>query len=172
MRIDGPLSARAVLDHFNDKGRALLGLGQEDAAVRIAQLLAHEADLSAAWGGLPGTDHPRHWQPAVGDEAAMSDRRSEHRRLDVHLPLWWALPLAVRDRQPHRVTLPLAASRDALGRADPPQHARRLVEPHGARLRSTSRRACTGARAAPCTRRRPRATRARSAATRAGRRWS
>jgi hypothetical protein len=114
MRIDGPLSARAVLDHFNDKARGLLGIGQEDAAVRIAQLLAHEADLSAAWGGLPGTDHPRHWQPAVGDEAAMSDKRSEHRRLDVHLPLWWALPLAVRDRQPHRVTLPLGANRDAL----------------------------------------------------------
>jgi hypothetical protein len=36
MRIDGPLSARAVLDHFNDKGRGLLGIGQEDAAVRIA----------------------------------------------------------------------------------------------------------------------------------------
>ena len=114
MRIDGPLSARAVLDHFNEKGRALLGAGQEDAAARIAQLLAHEADLSAAWGGLPGTDHPRHWQPDVGDEAAMSDRRSEHRRLDIHLPLWWALPLAVRDRQPHRVTLPLAAGREAL----------------------------------------------------------
>ena len=115
IRFDGPLSARAVLDHFNEKGRGLLGLGQEDAAVRIAQVLAHEADLSAAWGGLPGTDHPRHWQTAVGDEAAMSDRRSEHRRLDVHLPLWWALPLAVRDRQPHRVTLPLAANREALG---------------------------------------------------------
>lgn len=114
LRIEGPLSARAVLDHFNDKGRALLGAGQEDAAVRIAQLLAHEADLSAAWGGLPGTDHPRHWQQAVGDEAAMSDARSEHRRLDVHMPLWWALPLAVRDRQPHRVTLPLATHRDAL----------------------------------------------------------
>ena len=115
MRIDGPLSARAVLDHFNEKGRGLLGLGQEDVGVRIAQLLAHEADLSAAWGGLPGTDHPRHWQSTVGDEAAMSDKRSEHRRLDVHLPLWWALPLAVRDRQPHRVTLPLAANREALG---------------------------------------------------------
>ncbi len=114
MRIDGPLSARAVLDHFNDKGRALLGADQADAAVRIAQLLAHEADLSAAWNGLPGTDHPRHWQPAVGDEAALSDARSEHRRLDVHLPLWWALPLAVRDRQPQRVTLPLAATREGL----------------------------------------------------------
>ena len=114
MRIDGPLSARAVLDHFNDKGRGLLGTGQEDAAVRIAQLLAHEADLSAAWGGLPGTDHPRHWQPSVGDEAAMSDRRSEHRRLDVHLPLWWAWPLAVRDRKPYRITLPLAATREGL----------------------------------------------------------
>lgn len=114
MRIDGPLSARAVLDHFNEKSRTLLGAAQADAAGRIAQLLAHEADLSAAWGGLPGTDHPRHWQPAVGDEAAMSDRRSEHRRLDVHLPLWWALPLAVRDRHPQRVTLPLAANRDAL----------------------------------------------------------
>ena len=114
MRIDGPLSARAVLDHFNEKGRGLLGIGQEDAGTRIAQLLAHEADLSAAWGGLPGTDHPRHWQSAVGDEAAMSDKRSEHRRLDVYLPLWWALPLAVRDRQPHRVTLPLAANREAL----------------------------------------------------------
>ena len=115
MRIDGPLSARAVLDHFNEKGRGLLGLGQEDVGVRVAQLLAHEADLSAAWGGLPGTDHPRHWQSAVGDEAAMSDKRSAHRRLDVHLPLWWALPLAVRDRQPHRVTLPLPANREALG---------------------------------------------------------
>jgi len=114
LRIDGPLSARAVLDHFNDKGRGLLGAGQDDAAGRIAQLLAHEADLSAAWGGLPGTDHPRHWQPTVGDEAALSDRRSEHRRLDVHLPLWWALPLAVRDRQPQRVVLPLAATREAL----------------------------------------------------------
>jgi hypothetical protein len=114
MRIDGPLSARAVLDHFNEKGRGQLGIGQEDAGTRIAQLLAHEADLSAAWGGLPGTDHPRHWQGAVGDEAAMSDKRSEHRRLDVYLPLWWALPLAVRDLQPHRVTLPLAANRDAL----------------------------------------------------------
>jgi hypothetical protein len=115
MRIDGPLSARAVLDHFNEKGRGLLGEGQEDAAARIAQVLAHEADLSAAWGGLPGTDHPRHWQHAAGDEAAMSDRRSGHRRLDVHLPLWWSLPLAVRDRQPQRVTLPLAATREALG---------------------------------------------------------
>ncbi len=114
MRIDGPLSARAVLDHFNEKGRGLLGVGQEDVGTRIAQLLAHEADLSAAWGGLPGTDHPRHWQAAVGDEAALSDKRSEHRRLDVHLPLWWALPLAVRDLQPHRVTLPLATDRDAL----------------------------------------------------------
>ena len=114
LRIDGPLSARAVLDHFNDKGRGLLGVGQEDAATRIAQVLAYEADLSAAWGGLPGTDHPRHWQPAVGDEAAVSDRRSEHRRLDVHLPLWWAFPLAVRDRQPYRITLPLAAKREAL----------------------------------------------------------
>ncbi len=114
MRIDGPLSARAVLDHFNEKGRGLLGMGQEDAAARIAQLLAHEADLSAAWGGLPGTDHPRHWQPAVGDEAAMSDKRSEHRRLDVHLPLWWAWPLAVRDRKPYRITLPLAATREGL----------------------------------------------------------
>ncbi len=114
IRLDGPLSARAVLDHFNEKGRGLLGPGQEDAAIRIAQLLAHEADLSAAWGGLPGTDHPRHWQPSVGDEAAMSDRRSEHRRLDVHLPLWWAHPLAVRDRKPYRITLPLAATRDGL----------------------------------------------------------
>src|ERR1700758_3498543 len=114
LRIDGPLSARAVLDHFNGKGRGLLGAGQEDAAGRIAQLLAHEADLSAAWGGLPGTDHPRHWQPGVGDEAAMSDKRSEHRRLDVHLPLWWAWPLAVRDRKPYRITLPLAATRGCL----------------------------------------------------------
>jgi hypothetical protein len=114
MRIDGPLSARAVLDHFNEKGRGLLGLDQDDAAVRIAQLLAHEADLSAEWRGLPGTDHPRFWQPATGDEAAMSDRRSEHRRLDVYLPMWWALPLAVRDHQPHRVTLPLATNRDAM----------------------------------------------------------
>jgi len=114
LRIDAPLSARAVLDHFNDKGRALLGAGQEDAAGRIAQVLAHEADLSAAWGGLPGTDHPRHWQSDVGDEAALSDRRSEHRRLDIHLPLWWALPLAVRDRQPQRVILPLAATREGL----------------------------------------------------------
>jgi hypothetical protein len=114
MRLDGPLSARAVLDHFNEKGRPLLGAGQEDAGTRIAQLLAHEADLSAAWGGLPGTDHPRHWQSLVGDEAPMSDKRSEHRRLDVHLPLWWALPLAVRDRHPHRVILPLAATREAL----------------------------------------------------------
>ena len=114
MRIDGPLSARAVLDHFNEKGRGLLGPGQEDAAGRIAQLLAHEADLSAAWGGLPGTDHPRHWQASVGDEAAMSDRRSEHRRLDVHLPLWWAWPLVVRDRKPCRITLPLAATREGL----------------------------------------------------------
>src|ERR1700760_2905359 len=86
MRIDGPLSARAVLDHFNEKGRALLGVGQEDAATRIAQVLAHEADLSAAWGGLPGTDHPRHWQPAVGDEAAVRDRRSEHPRPEAPLP--------------------------------------------------------------------------------------
>ena len=114
LRIDGPLSARAVLDHFNEKGRGLLGPGQEDAAVRIAQLLAHEADLSAAWGGLPGTDHPRHWQQATGDEAPMSDARSEHRRLDVHLAQWWALPLAVRGRQPHRVTLPMGITRDAL----------------------------------------------------------
>jgi hypothetical protein len=114
LRIDGPLSARAVLDHFNEKGRGLLGPGQEDAAVRIAQLLAHEADLSAAWGGLPGTDHPRHWQASASDEAAMSDRRSEHRRLDVHLPLWWAWPLAVRDRKPYRITLPLAATREGL----------------------------------------------------------
>ena len=114
LRIEGPLSARAVLDHFNEKGRGLLGAGQEDAAVRIAQLLAHEADLSAAWGGLPVTDHPRHWQPATGDEAPMSDARSEHRRLDVHLPQWWALPLAVRDRQPHRVILPMGTTRDAL----------------------------------------------------------
>ena len=114
MRIDGPLSARAVLDHFNDKGRQLLGPDQDDAAARIAQLLAHEADLSAEWGGLPGTDHPRHWQEAVGDEAALSDERSQHRRLDVHLPLWWALPLAVRDRSPQRVTLPLAADREQL----------------------------------------------------------
>lgn len=114
IRLDGPLSARAVLDHFNEKGRALLGAGQEDAAGRIAQLLAHEADLSAAWGGLPGTDHPRHWQPEVGDEAALSDHRSRHRRLDVHLPLWWALPLAVRDREPQRVVLPLAATREGL----------------------------------------------------------
>jgi hypothetical protein len=50
----------------------------------------------------------------VGDEAAMSDRRSEHRRLDVHLPLWWAWPLAVRDRKPCRIILPLAATREAL----------------------------------------------------------
>jgi len=114
IRIDGPLSARAVLDHFNEKGRALLGAGQDDAVGRIAQLLGHEADLSAAWGGLPGTDHPRHWQPEVGDEAALSDPRSDHRRLDVHLPLWWALPLAVRDRQPQRVVLPLAATREGL----------------------------------------------------------
>ena len=114
LRIDGPLSARAVLDHFNEKGRGLLGPGQEDAAVRIAQLLAHEADLSAAWGGLPGTDHPRYWQQATGDEAPMSDARSEHRRLDVHLAQWWALPLAVRDRQPHRVILPMGTTRDAL----------------------------------------------------------
>ena len=114
LRIDGPLSACAVLDHFNEKGRGLLGPGQEDAAVRIAQLLAHEADLSAAWGGLPGTDHPRHWQPATGDEAPMSDARSEHRRLDVHLAQWWALPLAVRDRQPHSVILPMGTTREAL----------------------------------------------------------
>jgi len=114
MRIDGPLSARAVLDHFNDRGRQLLGADQADAAARIAQLLAHEADLSAEWGGLPGTDHPRHWQGDVGDEAALSDERSQHRRLDVHLPLWWALPLAVRDRAPQRVTLPLAADREQL----------------------------------------------------------
>jgi len=37
LRIDAPLSARAVLDHFNEKGRALLGVDQQDAAVRIAQ---------------------------------------------------------------------------------------------------------------------------------------
>jgi hypothetical protein len=114
LRIDGPLSARAVLDLFNDKGRTLLGPEQDDAAGRIAQLLAHEADLSTAWGGLPGTDHPRHWQPGAGDEAQTSDRRSEQRRLDVHLPLWWALPLAVRDRAPQRVVLPLNATRESL----------------------------------------------------------
>ena len=114
LRIDGALSARAVLDHFNDKGRGLLGPEQDDAAGRVAQLLAHEADLSAAWGGLPGTDHPRHWQPGAGDEAETSDRRSEQRRLDVHLPLWWALPLAVRDGAPQRVVLPLNATRESL----------------------------------------------------------
>jgi hypothetical protein len=113
-RIDGALSARAVLDNFNDRGRALLGPAQADAAARIAQVLAHEADLSAEWGGLPGTDHPRHWQSALGDEAALSDLRSEHRRLDVHLPLWWTLPLAVRDRGPQHVLFPLAADRNAV----------------------------------------------------------
>ena len=44
MRIDGPLSARAVLDHFNEKGRALLGVGQEDAATRIAQVREKNPD--------------------------------------------------------------------------------------------------------------------------------
>src|ERR1700712_292924 len=88
LRIDGALSARAVLDHFNDKGRALLGPGQEDAASRIAQLLAHEA--------------------------ALSDARSGHGRRDAPLPLWWTLPLAVRDRSPQRVTLPMATTREAL----------------------------------------------------------
>ena len=114
IRIDGALSARAVLDHFNERGRALLGPSQADAAARIAQVLAHEADLSAAWGGLPGTDHPRHWKADVGDEAAVSDARSEHRRLDVHLPAWWTLPLTLRDRGPHRVAFPFAGSRAAL----------------------------------------------------------
>src|SRR3954468_1407256 len=122
-RLEGPLSARAVLDPFNDKGRALRGASQEDAALRIGQVLAHEADLSAEWNGLPGTDHPRHWQPAVGAGAALRDVRSETRRSAVHPPLWggapprrWggALPRAVRDREPHRVTLPLATDRDAL----------------------------------------------------------
>src|SRR6201999_3430170 len=54
------------------------------------------------------------WHASASDEAAMSDRRSEHRRLDVHLPLWWGWPLAVRDRKPYRITLPLAATREAL----------------------------------------------------------
>ena len=38
MRIDGALSARAVLDHFNEKGRGLLGIGQEDAAARMVSI--------------------------------------------------------------------------------------------------------------------------------------
>ncbi len=114
MRNDGALSARAVLDHFNERGRALLGEEQADAAARIAAMLAHEADLSASWGGLPGTDHPRHWQADAGEEAALSDSRSEHRRLDVHLPVWWALPLTVRERGAQRVCLPLALNHAAL----------------------------------------------------------
>ena len=113
-RVDGALSARVVLDQFNERGRALLGAEQADAAARIAGLLAHEADLSATWHGLPGTDHPRHWQAEAGDEAGLSDPRSEHRRLDVALPLWWTLPLALRERAPQRVLLPLAGGRDAL----------------------------------------------------------
>ena len=100
MRIDGPLSARAVLDHFNDRGRQLLGADQEDAAGRIAQLLAHEADLSAEWGGLPGTDHPRHWQTDVGDEAAV-------RRYAEQVRCWvprWPVPARVG-------SVPLSSSR-------------------------------------------------------------
>ncbi|MGN6526494.1 MAG: hypothetical protein ACTHL8_08905, partial [Burkholderiaceae bacterium] len=113
-RVDGALSARAVLDFFERRGRAQLGAPQADAAARIAGLLAHEAALAQAWAGLPGTEHPRHWQPAAADEAALADARSAHRRLDVHLPLWWTLPLLVRDRAPQRVEFPLAATREGL----------------------------------------------------------
>ena len=118
MRIDGPLSARAVLDHFNERGRALLGPSARPTPPRIAQVLAHEADLSAAWGGLPGTDHPRHWKAG---RSATKGRRQRSAAPSTAgstctWPAWWtSVPaLAVRDRGSHRIAFPLATSRAAL----------------------------------------------------------
>ena len=113
-RIDAALSARAVSARFAEQGRQQLADAPADAAARIGQLLAHEAELSAQWQGLPGTDHPRHWQPEAGDEAELSERRSAHRRLDVHLPLWWTLPLAPVAPADEQIDLPLAQRRPAL----------------------------------------------------------
>jgi len=84
-------------------------------ADNIAAVLAQERVLSSRWQGLPGTDHPAHWDGAADSLARAQPQRRVAGRLAVwHPPLAWVMPLVRRRARELQVKLPLAGSTAAL----------------------------------------------------------
>lgn len=87
----------------------------DDAARRIAGLLAHEQRLSKRLNGLPGTEHPHAWMRGARADGYQALAERSGRLLQVHLPLWWSAPLVLHQVENIlTLTLPLAETREEL----------------------------------------------------------
>jgi len=84
-------------------------------ADNIAHSLAQERALSAQWEGLPGTDHPAHWDGSADSlQRAQPQARVADRLAVWHPPVAWMMPLVRRRARRLEVRLPLAQSTQAL----------------------------------------------------------
>ena len=63
----------------------------------IAHSLAQERALSEQWEGLPGTDHPAHWDGSADSlQRAQPQARVADRLAVWHPPVAWMMPLVRR----------------------------------------------------------------------------
>ncbi|MFN0186410.1 MAG: hypothetical protein ACKVQR_21565, partial [Aquabacterium sp.] len=87
----------------------------DQAAARVGGLLAHEQRLSQRLHGLPGTEHPSAWMKGARADGYQALAERSGRLLQVHLPLWWSVPLVLYQVESVlTLTLPLAETRDEL----------------------------------------------------------
>lgn len=115
LRLQGALSAQALEAAFQSNRAHWFAPDLQPHADNIAAVLAQERALSQQWEGLPGTDHPAHWDGSADSEhRAQPQGRAADRLAVWHPPLAWMLPLVRRRPRDLRVELPLASSAAAL----------------------------------------------------------
>ena len=115
LRVDAPWSAAQIESVFAGHREAWFGADLAPFADNIAEVLAQERALSVQWEGLPGTDHPAHWDGSVDSiDKAQPQRRAASRLAVWHPALAWVMPLVRRRSRELQVRLPLAASTAAL----------------------------------------------------------
>jgi hypothetical protein len=115
LRLEGPWSAEQLAAAFAAHRTAWFAEDLRPCADNIAAMLERERALSAQWRGLPGTDHPAHWEGLADSERKAQPQRRVADRLAVwHPPLAWLMPVVRRRGRELEVRLPLASSTSAL----------------------------------------------------------
>jgi hypothetical protein len=115
VRVDAPWSAAQIEAVFAQHREAWFAPDLQPYADNIAAVLAQERQLSRQWEGLPGTDHPSHWDGSAHSlDKAQPQRRAADRLAVWHPPIAWVMPLVRRRARSLQVRLPLAGSTAAL----------------------------------------------------------
>jgi hypothetical protein len=126
-----PWSAAQIEQAFEAQRTRWYAPDLQPYAECIAQVLAEERKLSERWQGLPGTDHPSHWDGIDSARTAQLQRRSSGRLAVWHPPLAWLMPIVRRRARTLQFSLPLADSLEALAQlvqaALPPGWSRQRV---------------------------------------------